>query len=118
MTSAYSDHIVVVRGNNVKASLLPAFLPFIDAFKNQVRFLWFFNGDHLKFEILSFCHHSWEGFFADLALEFGEVVALNYAFNFFFDFAVNPGAKAAHVNQSAAPFALARGNQGVVVGLF
>ena len=74
MTSAYSDHIVVVRGNNVKASLLPAFLPFIDAFKNQVRFLWFFNGDHLKFEILSFCHHSWEGFFADLALEFSEIV--------------------------------------------
>ena len=74
MASADSDHIVVVGGNHVETPLLPAFLPLIDALEDQVGFLWFFNCDHFHFEIFTFSHHSWEGFFANLALEFGKIV--------------------------------------------
>ena len=115
MPSADSDHVVAVWGYHMKASLFPAFLPFIDAFEDQVRFLWFFNGDHFHFEIFTFSHHSWEGFFADLTLEFSKIVGDDHTGHFFLDFAVNPHLQALNMNTLARSFAFAWRNEEILI---
>lgn len=74
MSSTYPNYIIVVRANHMQTALFFTFFPFIDSFEDNVRFFWLIDGNHFHLEIFSFGYHSWEGFFADFALELSEVV--------------------------------------------
>ena len=89
VTSSNSDYIIVLRTNNVQASLLFALSSFVDSFKNEVWLLRFLDGYHLKFKI-SFWDQSWKRFLANLALKFCKVVWNNHTSYFFLHLAVDP----------------------------
>lgn len=90
----------------MEPSLIFVFLFIAYAFEQDVGLVGFFDCHHLYFFVFE-ANHLWKREFADLALEFSEIVALNDVFNLFLDLAVDPGAEAPHVNQSAAALAIA-----------
>jgi hypothetical protein len=71
------------------ASLFFWLLSFIDSLQNHVWPVWPFNGNHLKFELISY-NHSWVRIFADFTLEFVKVVCFDNSHHFLFYFTVNP----------------------------
>ena len=56
MAPAHPDDIIVVRTDQVETTLLPALPALVDAFEDEVGFLWFLDGDHLHFEAVPLCH--------------------------------------------------------------
>ena len=56
MAPAHPDDVVVVRAYQVKATLLPALPPLVDALEDEVGFLGLLDGDHLHFEVVALCH--------------------------------------------------------------
>jgi len=112
VASANFNRIVLLRRDEMKASLFFVLLLIVDAFQNDVRFCRFCDSHH--FDILFVVAHDLrEGAFADLAFEFGEVVALGDPLDLFFDFAVDPCFEASYMDHSAASLAITGGNQRV-----
>ena len=117
MSSANFDGVVFLTGDQMEPSFIPVFMFVADRFKENVRFVRLVDGHHLDIVVLV-ADDLREGRFADLALEFGEVVALDDTFHLFFDLAVDPGAQTSDVDQSTAAFALARRNQRILSCFF
>jgi len=110
MPSANFDRIVLLSRNKMQTAFLLILLLVVDALQNDVGLVRLWNGHHLNI-FGTVTNDLGEGTFADLALEFSEVVALGDPLDLFLHLAVYPSPKAAHMDHLAAAFAIAGRNQ-------
>lgn len=92
-----------------------------NALEQDVRLIGFRDSHHLNvlvFLLPAETNYLREREFTNLAFEFSKIIALDDSFDLFLYFAVYPGPEAPHMDQSAAPLAVARRNQRVVFSLF
>lgn len=118
MSTPNFDCVFVLRTDNVKTTLLFAFLSLIYALKNHIGCFGLFDCYHFHGETrCGSSHHSGEGFLADFALKFGEIVRDDHTSDFFLDLAVDPHLEALHVHALAGSLALAWRDEEVIWGV-
>ena len=92
-----------IRWNYMHAALLFGLFPLIDSLQNHVWSIGPLNWNHFKLKTVS-NNHPWVRIFADLALEFVKIICFNHAYNFFFDFTINPLFETFCMNEGAWAF--------------
>ncbi len=99
--------VLVLRADHVQAALLFALLALVYALKDDVGEFRLVYCYHLQVEVVCRAsYNSWEGFLADFALEFSEVVRNYHSRNLFLDLAIDPHLQALHMNALAGALAL------------
>ena len=91
----------------MQAALLFALLALVYALEDDVGEFRLVNCYHLQVEVVCRAsYNSWEGFLADFALEFSEVVRNYHSRNLFLDLAIDPHLQALHMNALTGALAL------------
>jgi hypothetical protein len=75
-------------------------------FQYNIRFIWFSDSHHLDV-IIAKSNYFWKGEFAYFTLKFGEVIGGSDSVYLFFDFAVDPSAKAVEMYHTTAALTFA-----------
>ncbi len=101
----------------MQTAFFSTLLSLIDALKDEVGCLRFFDSDHLHGEVaLCSLDHPWEGLLADLTLKLSKVVRNDHTRHLLLHLTVDPHLQALHVNALAGTLTFARGNEEVVRG--
>ena len=91
----------------MQAALLFALLALVYSLQDDVGEFRLVYCYHLQVEVVCRAsYNSWEGFLADFALEFSEVVRNYHSRNLFLDLAIDPHLQALHMNALTGALAL------------
>ena len=110
------DRRVLLARDQVEPPLVPVLMLVAYALEENVRLVGLGDGHHLHVFVLESDDLGKRGF-ANLTLEFGEVVALDDSFDFLLDLAIYPCFKTTNVDQPAASLAVAGRYKGVRLSL-